>query len=250
MRNRCLYLTIIISATLTSSTSTLATEEISPNRQPVSIGLIVDKACDLHKSPVVSLLEVKLSQREGIQLLERTQIDKILLEQKLSVAELVDREQLIKVGRLLRADGLLLLSIENGKDEKKDKEGLLRVRLVETAHGLRLLDSFEQLSNTKPLESAERIAERVFGIAGKLLIAPDEAIPVGIVDIHRVQLGERYGWLTRTLPKMLSVRLSKEPWIIMLEREDLKTLYDEKLLTADEDTSFWNSAVLIDGYLQ
>jgi len=83
----------------------------------IKLALIADRALDLYKSPLASLLEVRLSQREGIQLLERTQIDKILQEQKLSVAGLVEREQLIKVGRLLRADGLLLLSIENAKDE-------------------------------------------------------------------------------------------------------------------------------------
>ncbi|MBN1975197.1 MAG: tetratricopeptide repeat protein [Sedimentisphaerales bacterium] len=56
--------------------------------------------------------------------------------------------------------------------------------------------------------------------------------------------------LERTLPVMLSVRLGLEPQIIMLEREDLKVLLDEKLRTEGEDTKFWNSAILIDGYLQ
>jgi hypothetical protein len=216
----------------------------------VKTALIVDKAFDLHKSPLVSLLEVRLSQREDIHLLERTEIDKILQEQKLNLAGLLERNTAVRVGRLIHADALLLLSIENHQGNKQNEKALLRIRLVETAHGLRLLDSFEQSDSAKLEETAARIAENTVAVAGKLLVPTDAAIPVGIVDIHRVQLGNRHQSLARTLPVMLSVRLSKEPRIIMLEREDLKILYDERLLTEGEDTEFWASAVLIDGYLQ
>ena len=51
----------------------------------VKVALIADKAFNLHKSPLVSLLEVEISQRDGIQLLERVEIDKILQEQRLQL---------------------------------------------------------------------------------------------------------------------------------------------------------------------
>ncbi|MBN1972604.1 MAG: hypothetical protein JW787_03125, partial [Sedimentisphaerales bacterium] len=88
------------------------------------------------------------------------------------------------------------------------------------------------------------------GLLNKINQPDEKLIPIGIVDIHRVQLGEQYKMLERTLPVMLSVRLGLEPQIIMLEREDLKVLLDEKLRTEGEDSKFWNSAILIDGYLQ
>jgi tetratricopeptide (TPR) repeat protein len=211
-----------------------------------NIALIADKASGVDKSALVSLLEVELSQKEGINLLERAAIDKILEEQQLSASGLLDRNTTIKIGKLLRADAFIILSMENPVPEQnrvnqtQDTTDLIRVRVSETAHGLRLLDCFEQSDSTNPQESVERIVQK-----------PNEKlIPVGIVDIHRVQLGEQYKMLERTLPLMLSVRLSLEPQIIMLERVDLKVLLDEKLRTEGSDSEFWNSAILIEGYLQ
>ncbi|MBU0534294.1 MAG: CsgG/HfaB family protein [Candidatus Omnitrophica bacterium] len=205
-------------------------------------------------SDLCALVEAGLFQK-GINLVERAKIDSILKEQKLTASGLVDRDNLIKLGQLLRADGFLLISIEEEQKEIKDKPQekalpILRIRLIDTAYGLRFLDTFEEWDSTKLKETAERITENVSAIAPKLILPPDKAIPIGIVGIHRVELDERYQWLTRALPTMLSARLNKEPRIIMLEREDLKMLLDEKLLTQGKDTAFWGSAILIDGYLQ
>ena len=242
-RISCSYLTVMLIALLGVSAPVLS-------NTPARVALIADKAFDLYKSPLVSLVEVKLSQKEGIELLERAEIDKLLQEQQLSVAGLLQRHNAVKVGGFLRVDAFLLLSTEADKDQKQNSDKLLRVRLVETAHGLRLLDSFEEHGSAKLEDTVKRITEKVIAAAPKIMLPPGEAIPVGIVDIHRVQLSERYQWLARALPAMLSGRLSKELRIIMLEREDLKILHDEKLLTEGKDAEFWNSAVLIDGYLQ
>lgn len=245
MRDKVIYSYLAALLIILPSFSRLAR-----SHSDVKVALIADKAFDLHKSPLVSLLEVKLSQVKGIQLLERAQIDKILQEQQLSVAGLLQRHSAVRVGLLLRADAFLLLAEEHSKGEGKNGSKLLRVRLVETAHGLRLLDSFEEPDGAKLEDTVKRITEKVIAAVPKIMLPPGEAIPVGIVDIHRVQLSERYQWLARALPAMLSARLSKELRIIMLEREDLKILHDEKLLTEGEDAEFWSSGVLIDGYLQ
>jgi hypothetical protein len=222
----------------------------------INIAIIADKASGVDKSALVSLLEVELSQKESIQLLERAAIDKILDEQQLSAAGLLDRNNAIKIGKLLRADAFIILSMENPAPEQnrvnqtQDANDLIRVRVSETAHGLRLADFFEQSDKTNPQEAIERIIKKIETVINKISQPDEKLIPVGIVDIHRVQLGEQYKMLERTLPTMLSVRLSLEPQIIMLEREDLKVLLDEKLRTEGEDSKFWNSAILIEGYLQ
>lgn len=214
------------------------------------VALVADKVLGLDKSPLVPLLEVELSKKKGIHLLERGEIDKILREQKISAANLVQRDKTVKAGQLLRVDAFVLLSAE-GVDDKENKESkLLRVRLVETAHGLRLLDTFESFDGANQEDSAKRIADKVAAIVRKLTLPAEKVIPVGIVDIRRVELGERYQSLERILPKLLSIRLNQEPRIIMLEREDLKLLYDEKLLTQGKHAEFWRSGVLIDGHLR
>ncbi len=216
----------------------------------ISIALIVDNG--LSSLPLVSLLEVELSQREDIQLLERAAIDKILEEQKLSAAGLLDRNNTIKIGKLLRADAFIIISKEKSTPDSNNVSlnltsgDLIRVRVSETAHGLRLLDYFAQSDSN----SVGSIVQKLEIVLNKINQPDEKLIPVGIVDIHRVQLAEKYKMLERTLPVLLSVRLNLEPQIIMLEREDLKVLLDEKLMTEGEDTKFWSSAILIDGYIQ
>lgn len=216
----------------------------------VTMAVVAEKSHDLHKSPLVSLLEVELSRIEGVKLLERAEIEKILAEHQLSVAGLLDRSSAIKLGRLLRADAFLLLSAEDSKNRRTDRDGLLRTRLVETAHGLRLWDGFEPLDAAKFTEIARRVTDEVRAAAEKLTLPAGHVIPVGIVDVHRVQLGESHRLLARAMPGLLSARLSKEPKIIMLERENLNILRQETLLTEGEDADFWNSAVLIEGYIE
>ena len=222
----------------------------------IKIALIAEKTSDFDKYPLISMLEVELSQKEGLQLLERAAIDKILEEQKLSAAGLLDRNMTIKIGKLLRADAFIILSLENpvpersGVNQVQDANDLIRVRVSETAHGLRLLDSFEQSNSKNPQDAVKGIIQKIESVLTKINQPDEKLIPIGIVDIHRVQLGERYKMLERTLPTLLSIRLSLEPQIIMLEREDLKILLDEKLMTEGEDTEFWSSAILIDGYIQ
>jgi hypothetical protein len=221
----------------------------------VNLAVIADKAGGLDSSPLISLLEAQLSQNANIKLLERAQIDKIMQEQQLSAAGLLDRANSIKIGQLLRADAFIIITVETSAQTTPAPANtatgtLLRVRFVQTAHGLRLLDCFEQLEQSKLNDTAQAISKRVTAVANKLLVPADQLIPVGIVDIHRVQLGEQYRILERTLPVLLSIRLGLEPKIIMLEREDLKILQDEKLRTQGEDSKFWASAVLIEGNLQ
>jgi len=243
---------------------------LAQSNATINIAVVVDKTSGLDKSPLISLLEVQLSQKQGIELLERSAIDEILREQQLSLAGLLDRDAIVEAGQLLRADAFILLSQESpgaetrptrqqpvdefdedlSQPDNSTKGKLIRVRVVETAHGLRLLDRFEELDAEKLEEVTERIIKEIIAVAGKLNLPAGQAIPIGIVDIHRVQLGERHKLLERALPVLLSVRLSKEPKIIMLEREDLKILLDEKLLTEGRDSEFWGSAILIDGYLQ
>lgn len=252
MKNISLHLispVLVLLILLGGATALKAQETASTKTQPTIA--VLGTTSEL--SDLCALVEAGLF-RKGIVLVERAKIDSILNEQKLTAAGLIERDNLLKLGQLIRADGFLLISVEENSETKENPSQkvlpLLRIRLVDTAHGIRFLDTLEEWDSKKLKEIAERITGNVATISPKLTLPPDEAIPIGIVGIHRVELDERYQWLTRALPIMLSARLNKEPRIIMLEREDLKTLLDEKLLTQGKDSKFWNSTVLIDGYLR
>ncbi len=242
IRNKSLLVCVTL---LVFSSSLLADSEIK-----VRIAVVADKASGLYESPLVSLLEVKLSEAGSIELLEREHIDSILDEHKLSLTGLVQRDNIIKAGKLLRADAFLLLSLEKTAKAKDGSGDLLRIRVVETSYGIRLVDTFEQTDAEDVQQTVERIAGKINNASQKLTIPPEESIAVGIVDVQRAGLSVRHKRLAKILPAMLSSRLGKEPGIIILEREDLKLLLREKQLTEGSDKNFVNSAVIINGHLQ
>jgi len=208
-------------------------------------------AAEAELAPLGALLEVELSQG-GLRLVERAALDSVLQEQEVSAAGLTERETLVRVGRLLRADAFLLLSLEEPpkKAGEEKRPGLLRVRLTETVHGIRLVDWYVPWDPDKVEQAAGEVAEKAAAAAAKLALPVGELTPVGIVDVHRVLLGDEHQWMCRALKGMLSSRLSKEPQIVVLEREDLKLLLEETELTAGEEGAFWRPGVLVEGTLQ
>jgi hypothetical protein len=243
MGNRAIVNAIVVSLFFVA----LAGGGTSGNSAGRTVALIAGPGLD----PMISLLEVRLSEEDRLRLVERRELDRVLLEHRLTAAGLVDRQAVAATGRLLRADAMVLLSLENGAQPLRQTQGrLVRVRVAETAHGLRLWEGYEALEAAQAEAAAARIAQRVQDAMEKIARLDGDAVPVGIVDIHRVELDERYEMLARTLPKLLSARLGGEPRILVLEREDLGLLLKEKQLTEGEDSAFWDSGILIDGRLQ
>ncbi len=79
----------------------------------------------------------------------------------------MDRNAAIKIGKLLRTDAFIILSLEkpvqdvSRANQPEGSGDLIRVRVAETAHGLRLMDCFEQANNTNPKEAVERIIKKL-----------------------------------------------------------------------------------------
>ena len=198
---------------------------------------------DNELAPLADLLTAQLSQ-EGVKLVERKQLDAVLQEQALSTAGLTDRANLVKVGRLVRADAFVLLSVEKG-----EKASLLRVRIAETVHGIRLLDALEAWEPGKVEETGRLLREELQGAVSDLKVPSGKLTAVGLVGFHRVELGADKEWMVRVLQSMLAARLSRQLGVVVLEREDLERLREEKLLTEGEPGGLWGSVVLVDGYL-
>ena len=199
---------------------------------------------DAQLAPLADLLTAQLSQ-EGVQLVERKQLDAVLQEQELSAAGLTDRANMVKVGKLVRADAFVLLSLE-----ATGRMPVVRLRVAETAHGIRLLDTFSAWAPAKAQEAAGAMAAGLKGVVDKLEMPPGQVVAVGIMDVRRSLLGDEEQWLCLSLKAALSARLSVEPRIAVLERDDLDLLMQEKALTSGEQGGFWRSAVLITGVLE
>ena len=241
--NRARVLILLVLLALPSGGPTLAA--VAGGDAPTPTLAVVET--DKELSPLAALLTAQLSQ-EGVKLVERKQLDAVLQEQALSAAGLTDRATLVKVGALVRADAFVLLSLQKG--EAKDAPALLHVRVAETAHGVRLLDTFEAWDPRKADEAAGAMAGRLKGVVEKLKLPADQVFAVGIMDVGGGIPGQQFGEFGRDLKIALSVRLSVEPRLVVLERDDLDLLMQEKELTRGEHGGFRDSAVLIDGLLR
>ena len=124
---------------------------------------------DVMETGFAEILQANLGAIPGVRLVERTQLEKILTEQKLSLSGMVDQRTAIQVGKLLQADRLLLGSfLELGPNL------CLQVRLVDT-------DSAALLASEKVVGPREKFSESLEDLALKLIAdlalhAPENAV--------------------------------------------------------------------------
>jgi len=194
-----------------------------------------------------ALLAVDLSQSPDVALLERERVDRILKEQALSLSlGSEDRGNLVKAGQILAADALLMLAMD-----KKDNalESMLRVRLVETRQGFKLLDwnlafpadvgKFEETAKTL----ANRTRQYLAAIQGD----PGSRLMMGVSSFTSDELSKRWDWLAQAIPPALEQNLLLYPGVILMERFAAKPLMDERDLARDLPESIRASAILING---
>jgi hypothetical protein len=75
----------------------------APAFAAVRVALVATGATE-STGAAIALASAELSPIKDIQLVDRESIDAILREQKLSLAGLVEAEQMIRIGRLMKAD--------------------------------------------------------------------------------------------------------------------------------------------------
>lgn len=148
------------------------------------------------------LLFVELSRHTDIHLLERGEIAKLLQEQELGLMTrgTVDAESAIQVGKILSADALLILELEN-----HSKTPLLRTRLVDTRHGLKLFDGSLALPD-KP-DGHETLARQLARRAARHLqhinVDRDQLLPVGVSTFLSEDLSPKWNWLSDEIPRAI-----------------------------------------------
>ena len=194
-------------------------------------------------APAADLLTAQLSGNPQIQLLERDQIAKVSHEQGLSAAN----TDYIKLGQLLGADGLLLFQADITNYPVDGPTVTLRLHLVAVQPGVVLAaEKFSWTVKQGPAEWAQNFAGRMAAWLPKLSVRSKDAIPLSIVNL-RSAVASRDAEETERQLKLLTIeRLSREPQIFVLERQQLDKLAGEKELQTD-DAAFWNGSYLLDG---
>ncbi len=217
----------------------IAFASLGSAREPVRLAISGDPAF----ANEADLISVELSKSKEIILLERQQILKIADEHSLLAGKAGDD---VKLGQLLGADGLLILSSTEVNGRK-----LLSARLVAVHLGV-VIDEWI----SPPYEAAEGrgmplfFAHRIEPLLQKLRVTQKDAIPVSVAGLFAAVDSPELRAVERELTWLLIHRLTKEPSVFVLERRRMEDLAVEKNLTDKEIKSFLSGAVIVEGKLE
>ncbi len=183
------------------------------------------------------MLTAAFSKRQGVILLERSQIEKVYREQQLSAGN----QDLIKLGQILGADGLAILqTVAEGTNQ------FLQSRLIAVKPGV-VLAEFRSPWPLKNLAQWSGLAASDFSpLLPKLTVLPKDAVPISILNLHsplRTAVSQEF---ERELTVLLIHRLTHEPDLFVLERQHLNEAEAEKQLAPD-NSPFWTGRYLLDG---
>ncbi|HEV7405292.1 MAG TPA: CsgG/HfaB family protein [Chthoniobacteraceae bacterium] len=183
------------------------------------------------------VLLTKLSAGGEFVFVERTRLDEVVREQKLSSTS---RESNVRTGQILGADALLFVESE---------ATLLHLRLVETGRGERL---FDEVFPLKPLDLAA-VATAVRGrltlLAGGLRTAPRDRLYVALGPVATFHPTPAFGETLATLSTLVGVRLAQQERILVVEREKLAAVTAEQSLTGKSAADLVPADVILRGRL-
>ena len=195
----------------------------------------------------LDLLTVELSKQPDVELLERTQVRKLLHEQvlKLTMAGNIDSKEAVNVGRLWATDAFLMLEAVT----TETRSASVRVRLVETRQGLKLSDFTVELPPAQEYGAfCARIARRV---TTRLSHVSDSSRPVlyaGVTTVSSEEPSARFwDYLSETIMSGLERQLAQYSGVVVLEREKTGNLNIERTLTTGLPEKLRAAAVVIDG---
>jgi hypothetical protein len=190
---------------------------------------------------IVDLVEVSLSGKNDIEVIDRDQVDKVLAEHRLQSKNMVSFDDRLSTARLLGCDVFAEL---RGFAEKEQRALVLRA--LDARSGARLIDVSIDLSLS--LEGQVQSVAVAIGDALQKVRNGEEGkgIPVSIGEIREVGLPVEYRHLPGTLRPLLERYLLMSRTISVLERERLGLLNREAEIAEDTRSQLLGSAVVID----
>jgi hypothetical protein len=191
-------------------------------------------------SSAADVLTAQFSTKGAVQLLERTEIDKVYREQQLSS----ENKNYLKFGQVLGADGLLLLSVlADGTNQ------FLETRLIAVKPGVAISSTRLRWPLENLTEWSVGFVQTVLPVMPKLAVRREEAVPISVLNLRSAQASAESADIERQLTRLAIDRLTREPGLFVLERRRLNLLASEKELTGIDESPFWNGAYLLEGTL-
>jgi len=210
---------LIVLSVLIMSAAALAADA------PIRLALLTgdgDRAVD---EATLAQVEVTLTETKEVTLLERAQIKKILAEQKLSAAGLIDPATAVRLGRLLPVDIFLLT-----ERIPKTRPAACRAQCIEAQTGIILASDL--LEETRLTGDASELKGMIAAAAQKQRIPPETRQYIGIVGIRNEEPGRTLDAAVATMEMLLPIDLQKATQVVVVDREHLDLLLREEALTS------------------
>ena len=219
---------------------------------PVRLAVLADDALAETRA-LADLLTVELTKLAGVETVERGEVERVLAEHELTAAGVVSTEGRIALGRLLGAQGLVIVGYDA-------HGGRWLTRLVETRQGFLAAMFGTPHANQNPVDAARFLSHALPAHLSKLASAPERLTGASLLGFafsvprigydreteKRHHLAEDR--FRNILPNLLAERISQEKGFLVFERPRMGELLDESALTG-ELPRFQSTGLLIDGEL-
>lgn len=195
---------------------------------------------ELRESGISALLTARMARFEGVQLVEREEIQRVLDELSLNAAGLVEPAAAMKFGRLSGAEAFVVLQFLTARP-KDGKHRDVRVLILETATGVRLFDEtvpHEGPENSGPESSIEKrlaaLDQRLRDADAKLRQPRLARRYVALLDLYNEEPGRALDDAAAATRVRVEQDLVADPDVYLLDRSHLEWLNRERELTVEK----------------
>ncbi len=197
---------------------------------------------DPKASAIVELMEVALAQRDDLVLLDRANVDKLLMEQGISLDGFLAADTVLTVGKILKCGVFADLHCMSAG---KDFPAMCNLTAFDAITGVRLCD--ETLDpDADPGKIADAAAGAIIRALAKQRGDMDKGMTVSLLSVRNIDLPIMQSGLAKALCPMLERRLLSQPGMSVLERKRLDQVNMEAALTGDLRDRLLASTALID----
>jgi hypothetical protein len=197
-----------------------------------SLAATVAIVAEAELDKVSAQLEGELGRHAFLKRVDRSEITRVLAEQKLAAGQ----AEAVKIGQVVGADGVLLLS--------RPQPNVMEARLVAVGPGVVLW------SSAHPADKYETwlksVADRAAESDAKLTVKQGDAIALAVLNLRAAVKNPASINLERDLALLLAHRLADEPAVYVLERQKLEALVREKIFDSTTQP-FATGRYLLDG---
>lgn len=187
------------------------------------------------------MLTERFSKERNIALLERSEIDRIIAEQKLS---LLSNSDAMKLGAMLGSRGMIII-----KSFEWEGKNVLSARLVAAKSGAILGVWIQDTPSTEAFHFADGVKFSFMPLISKLFLDRKDITALSLLNIRASVDSPEAKELERKITLLLSQRLMYEKSFVVLERWRLSNIAWEKELNLDSNP-FWTGSYILDGSLE